>query len=54
MNLENLDKLRFANGDISTADLRLELQRTMQHHAAVFRRGDILKVYFFILTKNII
>lgn len=42
--IENLDKMRHANGDINTADLRLELQRTMQFHAAVFRRGDILKV----------
>jgi len=39
----NLDKLRFAKGDISTADLRLEMQRTMQKHAAVFRTGPILQ-----------
>ena len=36
-------QLRFAKGDIPTADLRLEMQKTMQKHAAVFRRGDILK-----------
>ena len=41
--IQNLDKLRHANGDINTADLRLSMQRTMQSHAAVFRRGDILK-----------
>ncbi|BFG05129.1 succinate dehydrogenase [Drosophila madeirensis] len=39
----NLDKLRFANGQITTADLRLKMQKTMQHHAAVFRDGPILK-----------
>ncbi|KAH8389251.1 hypothetical protein KR200_006657 [Drosophila serrata] len=39
----NLDKLRHANGSITTADLRLKMQRTMQHHAAVFRDGPILK-----------
>uniref|UniRef100_A0A914QH14 succinate dehydrogenase n=2 Tax=Panagrolaimus TaxID=55784 RepID=A0A914QH14_9BILA len=41
--IANVDKLRHANGDISTADLRLEMQKTMQKHAAVFRRGDILQ-----------
>jgi len=39
----NLDKIRHANGSISTADLRLKLQKTMQNHAAVFRTGDVLK-----------
>jgi len=39
----NLDKLRHANGSITTADLRLKMQRTMQHHAAVFRDGPILQ-----------
>ncbi|KAI1718907.1 FAD binding domain-containing protein [Ditylenchus destructor] len=41
--IANLDKLRNANGDIPTADLRLQMQKTMQSHAAVFRRGDILQ-----------
>ena len=31
------DELRHANGDVSTADLRLEMQKTMQADAAVFR-----------------
>ncbi|XP_023164398.1 succinate dehydrogenase [ubiquinone] flavoprotein subunit, mitochondrial [Drosophila hydei] len=39
----NLDKLRHANGSITTADLRLKMQRCMQNHAAVFRDGPILK-----------
>jgi len=41
--LERLDRLRHANGSRSTAEIRLEMQRTMQHHAAVFRTGDVLK-----------
>uniref|UniRef100_A0A183D360 succinate dehydrogenase n=1 Tax=Gongylonema pulchrum TaxID=637853 RepID=A0A183D360_9BILA len=39
----NLDKMRFAKGDIPTGALRLKMQKTMQRHAAVFRRGDILQ-----------
>lgn len=41
--IANVDKLRHANGDISTAELRLQMQKTMQKHAAVFRRGDVLQ-----------
>lgn len=41
--MANLDKLRHANGSITTADLRLKMQRCMQNHAAVFRDGPILK-----------
>lgn len=43
MSVANLDKLRHANGNITTADLRLKMQKTMQHHAAVFRDGPVLK-----------
>lgn len=39
----NLDKLRYANGSISTADLRLKMQKDMQTYAAVFRTGDLLE-----------
>jgi succinate dehydrogenase (ubiquinone) flavoprotein subunit len=39
----NLDKIRNADGDLPTADLRLEMQKVMQNHAAVFRTGDLLK-----------
>lgn len=41
--LANLDKLRYANGSISTAALRLNMQKTMQTHAAVFRTADVLQ-----------
>ena len=38
-----LDKLRNAQGSRSTAEIRLEMQKTMQQHAAVFRTGDSLR-----------
>ena len=39
----NLDYLLHKNGTVSTADLRLRMQRTMQNHAAVFRDGPVLQ-----------
>jgi len=39
----NLDKLRHADGNTTTAELRLAMQKTMQNNAAVFRTGDVLK-----------
>jgi succinate dehydrogenase / fumarate reductase flavoprotein subunit len=39
---DRFDGLRFANGDVSTADLRLEMQKTMQADAAVFRTDKTL------------
>jgi succinate dehydrogenase / fumarate reductase flavoprotein subunit len=41
--ISRLDKLRNNNGSIPTAQIRLNMQRTMQGHAAVFRTGDIIK-----------
>jgi succinate dehydrogenase / fumarate reductase flavoprotein subunit len=38
-----LDKLRNAKGKTPTASLRLEMQRVMQGHAAVFRTGESLQ-----------
>jgi succinate dehydrogenase (ubiquinone) flavoprotein subunit len=35
----NLDWVRNANGSVATADLRLQMQKTMQNHAAVFREA---------------
>lgn len=40
--IENLDKLRNADGSNSTADLRLEMQKTMQKGCAVFRTQETL------------
>lgn len=39
----NLDSVRYANGDVTTAELRLKMQKTMQTHAAVFRTDESLK-----------
>ncbi len=41
--LARLDKARHAKGDIPTAALRLEMQKVMQNHCAVFRTGEVLK-----------
>jgi succinate dehydrogenase / fumarate reductase flavoprotein subunit len=38
-----LDRLRNANGSRGTAEIRLEMQRIMQSHAAVFRTGESLQ-----------
>lgn len=40
--LERLDKLRYAEGSRPTAEIRLEMQRTMQAHCAVFRTGEVM------------
>jgi succinate dehydrogenase / fumarate reductase flavoprotein subunit len=40
--LARFDATRHANGSISTADLRLEMQKTMQSDAAVFRTDKTL------------
>ncbi|MCH9692907.1 MAG: succinate dehydrogenase flavoprotein subunit [Gammaproteobacteria bacterium] len=40
--VERLDKLRQADGGRSTADIRLEMQKVMQAHAAVFRTSETL------------
>jgi len=40
--LTRLDKARHAKGELPTAALRLEMQKTMQQHCAVFRTGDLL------------
>jgi len=41
--LERLDHFRHADGQTRTADLRLDMQKTMQDHAAVFRTSETLK-----------
>ncbi|MBP6534513.1 MAG: succinate dehydrogenase flavoprotein subunit [Arenimonas sp.] len=40
--LANFDKLRFADGSTSTAEIRDRMQHTMQNNAAVFRTGETL------------
>jgi succinate dehydrogenase / fumarate reductase flavoprotein subunit len=41
--LSRLDRLRHASGGTPTADLRLNMQRTMQNNCAVFRTGEVLE-----------
>ena len=41
--LDRFDRLRNANGSITTADLRTKMQKAMQAHAAVFRTGETLQ-----------
>ncbi|WP_149539784.1 succinate dehydrogenase flavoprotein subunit [Siccirubricoccus phaeus] len=41
--LDRLDRVRNAKGGTSVADLRINMQRTMQTHAAVFRTSELLK-----------
>ncbi len=40
--IARLDHYRNVKGSLSTADLRLQMQKTMQNHAAVFRTGETL------------
>ncbi len=40
--LERLDRLRHASGGTKTAELRMDMQRTMQNNAAVFRTSEVL------------
>jgi len=42
--LDNLDRARHAKGGTKVADLRLDMQRTMQAHAAVFRNSESMTV----------
>ncbi len=40
--LSRFDGIRHSKGSEKTADIRLNMQKTMQSHAAVFRTGDVL------------
>jgi succinate dehydrogenase / fumarate reductase flavoprotein subunit len=41
--LARLDKIRYSQGSLTTANIRLTMQKTMQNHAAVFRTEESLK-----------
>src|ERR671910_149516 len=41
--LSRLDRFRHANGSTPTAELRLQMQKTMQNNCAVFRTGEVLE-----------
>ncbi|MBT2130551.1 succinate dehydrogenase flavoprotein subunit [Aliiroseovarius lamellibrachiae] len=49
--LDRFDGLRHANGTVPTAELRLEMQKTMQADAAVFRTDKTLKEGVEKMTK---
>lgn len=49
---ERFDKIRHANGTASTAEIRLDMQKTMQTHAAVFRTSESLKEGVAKMQKN--
>jgi succinate dehydrogenase / fumarate reductase flavoprotein subunit len=50
--VEKIDSLRNADGSRPTADIRLEMQKIMQNHAAVFRTGDSLDEGAELLQKT--
>ena len=41
--IANLDRIRYSKGTEPTAKIRLAMQKTMQRHAAVFRKQDLLE-----------
>ena len=50
--VERIDRLRNANGSRPTAEIRLEMQKVMQDHAAVFRTGETLQQGLDLLRKT--
>jgi succinate dehydrogenase (ubiquinone) flavoprotein subunit len=42
--INKLDKLRYSTGKEPVAKIRIEMQKTMQKYAAVFRRQDYLEI----------
>jgi succinate dehydrogenase / fumarate reductase flavoprotein subunit len=41
--IDRLDRVRHASGGMSTGEIRINMQRTMQRYAAVFRTGEVLE-----------
>jgi succinate dehydrogenase / fumarate reductase flavoprotein subunit len=50
--VERIDRLRNADGSRNTAEIRLEMQKVMQNHAAVFRTGESLGEGIELLGKT--
>ena len=40
--LDKFNRIRYANGSLATAEIRIEMQQIMQHHASVFRTEELL------------
>ena len=51
--IDRFDKIRNAEGDIGTAELRLSMQKTMQSKCAVFRTEKTLKEGVEEIKKNL-
>ena len=41
--IDRFDRLRYADGDSTTADIRLEMQKIMQNYCAVFRTEEVMQ-----------
>jgi len=50
--VDRIDRLRNANGERPTSEIRLEMQKIMQGHAAVFRTGESLSEGVDLLQKT--
>ncbi len=50
--IDRIDRLRNADGSRNTAEIRLEMQKVMQNHAAVFRTGESLDEGIELLRKT--
>jgi len=50
--IARIDKLRNAKGSRRTSEIRLEMQKVMQGHAAVFRTGEVLDEGVELLRKT--
>jgi succinate dehydrogenase / fumarate reductase flavoprotein subunit len=50
--VDRIDRLRNASGNRPTAEIRLEMQKIMQNHAAVFRTGETLQQGADLLDKT--
>ncbi len=50
--LAHLDRIRHSKGPLRTADVRREMQKNMQNHAAVFRTGETLQEGCDLISKT--
>jgi succinate dehydrogenase (ubiquinone) flavoprotein subunit len=51
--IADLDKLRYANGNLSTAQIRLNMQKVMQDNAAVYRTQETLAQGVKLIDKTV-
>ena len=51
--IQSLDKLRYAQGQLSTADIRMEMQKVMQDNAAVYRTQETLAEGKSLIDKTV-